>query len=129
MLTFLVFICTIMKRKLVETRHFRNITVKNWDYRPQTYERTEKPVHVYGSTRWIKRKHYFRGRGEKSELYINWELKACGYYTRQNRPRQRFDFCESMRDAMKNALGNMNWKEYEQNRKAIQELKELVRDY
>ena len=33
-----------------------------------------------------------------------------------------------MRYAMKNALENMNWKEYEQNRKAIQELKELVRD-
>lgn len=117
-----------MKRKLVETRHFGNITVKNWDYRPQMHERIEKPIHVYGSTRWIKRKRYFRGRGEQSELYINWELKACGYYTRQNRDWQRFDFCESMRRAMRNALGNMNWKEYEQNKKAIQEIKELTRD-
>lgn len=114
--------------KFINSKQFGKITVKNYDYRPTLSEDVEDFIPLFDRVVCIKRKHYFKGRGERSYVYVNWELKACGSYTRTNRSRQRFDFQMSTLRAVKNSLENLTRSEYEAVRKNIEEMREYLKD-
>lgn len=126
----LVFILANMKH--VETRQFWKITVKNYDYRPTMYEWEEYPTYIY---RWDnmatvrrKRKHYFKGRWEKTELYLDWAYIWEWKNTWINRSRQKFDFCTSTYHALNDALQSITRAEYDKYRADFEKVREYVRD-
>jgi hypothetical protein len=126
-IAFLYHVFTIME-KLVNTRTFWKITVKNYDYRPTMSEDIEDFIPFLWGIARIKRKHYFRGRWERTYFYVNWELKACWSYTWINRSWQCFDFQSSIRNAMNYALEKLNWSEYEAIRGDLQAVKDYLKD-
>lgn len=67
------------------------------------------------------------GTTEKSEILRNWSCEAVGTYHRINRPRQRYDYEESLHDALCNLLDSISWKYYEAWKEDIDKIREALK--
>lgn len=93
--------------------------------------KTESVWHLWDFTIVNSRNRTRYSTTEKSEIFKLWTYLnpvATGTYSWINRPRQRYDYESSLSNAFDNLLDRITWKQYEEWKPDIDEIRKALKD-